>query len=246
MLVIPAIDIKNGRCVRLEQGRMSRETVYSEHPEEVAREWLDAGAERIHLVDLDGAVGGRPVNQRAIEKIIKAVSVPIQLGGGIRDLKTIKAYLNLGIQQVILGTVAYKNPDFVQIACDTFPQHIIVGIDAKHNQVAVEGWTEETNITPVDLAARFEPTGIFSVIYTDIQRDGMRTGPNVTATGELAKALHIPVIASGGISGMEDVAEVLTLSKYGVTGMITGRALYEGILNLSQAIKVAKKPINKN
>ncbi len=219
---------------------MSRETIYSAHPEEVAREWLDAGAERIHLVDLDGAVGGRPVNQNAIEKIIKAVSVPVQLGGGIRDLKTIKAYLNLGIQQVILGTIAYKDSDFAQLACDTFPQHIIVGIDAKRNKVAVEGWTEETNITPLDLARRFEPTGIFSVIYTDIHRDGMRTGPNVKATGELAKALDIPVIASGGISGIEDVAELLALSQYGVTGMITGRALYERTLDLDQAIKVAK------
>lgn len=219
---------------------MARETVYSDHPEAVAKAWCDAGAERIHLVDLNGAVEGRPVNQTAIEKILKAVSVPVQLGGGIRDLKTIEAYLALGIQQVILGTIAYKDPGLVEQACHTYPERIILGIDAKQNQVAVEGWTEETHLTPVEMAKKFESAGIFSVIYTDILRDGMQSGPNVKATGELAKAIDIPVIASGGISGIKDVTEVLTLEKDGVTGMITGRALYEGTLDLGEAIRLSK------
>jgi len=219
---------------------MARETIYSDHPEEVAKGWCDAGAEKIHLVDLNGAVEGRPVNKAAIKKILKAVSVPVQLGGGIRDIKTIEAYLDLGIQQVILGTIAYKNPELVEMACNTFPEHIILGIDAKQDQVAVEGWTEETHLTPVEMSRGFEKAGISAVIYTDILRDGMQTGPNVKTTGELAKALDIPVIASGGISGIEDVANVLTLKGYGVTGMITGRALYERTLDLGAAIKLSK------
>lgn len=246
MQVIPAIDLKDGRCVRLEQGQMSRVTVYSEFPEKMAERWHAAGAEKIHIVDLDGAVQGRPVNARAIEKIVKAGSAPVQLGGGIRDLKTIEAYLNLGIQQVILGTVAYRDPDFVKTACDRFPHRIIIGIDAKNNQVAVEGWNEETDTSPVEMAKRFEETGIAAIIYTDILRDGMRTGPNIKQTGELAKALHVPVIASGGISGIEDVKKILTLQEFGVTGMITGRALYEDNLDLVEAIKIAKIRKNSN
>lgn len=240
MLVIPAIDIRGGRCVRLAQGQLDRETVYSDNPEKVAIRWREAGAERIHLVDLDGAVGGRPVNRETIERIARTLSIPIQMGGGIRDLATMEAYLSLGIQQVILGTVAVKNPEFVEMACRRFPDRVIVGIDARDNCVAVEGWMEETNLSPLEMAHRLEQIGVSAIVYTDIFRDGMRTGPNVMATGDLAKALNIPVIASGGISTIEDVEKLLELQEYGVTGMITGRALYEGTLDLTEAINLSK------
>ena len=220
---------------------MSRETVYSEVPEEMAIKWFSQGAERLHLVDLDGAVHGEPINKEVIRNIVKAIPIPIQLGGGIRNIKTVENYLALGIHQIILGTVAYKNPDFVTLACKKFPDRIILGIDAKKDHVAVEGWTEETNMTPVEMARQFEQVGISAIIYTDIHRDGMSTGPNVQATGALARAIKIPVIASGGISGIDDVAKLLTLSDLGVTGMITGKALYEGILDLSEAIKLSKR-----
>lgn len=240
MIVIPAIDIKDGRCVRLEQGRMSSETVYSDIPQEMAVRWHELGAERLHLVDLDGAVRGKPINGRAIQNIVDAIPIPVQLGGGIRDSSTIEAYLDLGIQQVILGTVAYRNPDFVRSACMRFPDHIIIGIDARNDQVAVEGWTQETELTPVEMAKTFEGYGVSAIIYTDISRDGMRTGPNAEATGELAKVVNIPVIASGGISDIHDVARVLRLAGFGVTGMITGKALYEGTLDLAEAIRLVK------
>ena len=244
MIVIPAIDIKDGRCVRLERGQMSMETVYSEVPEEMAVKWFEQGAERLHLVDLDGAVEGRPINNEVIRRIVQAIPIPIQLGGGIRDMKTIEAYLELGIRQIILGTVAYKNPDIVSLACQEFPDGIILGIDARKDRVAVEGWTEQTDMTPAEIAGRYEVDGISAIVYTDIYRDGMGTGPNVEATKSLAKAVGTPVIASGGISGIDDVAEVLTLSQYGVMGMITGRALYKGTLNLAEAVKLAKKTKN--
>ena len=240
MIVIPAIDLKNGRCVRLKQGRMSDETVYSEFPEEIAVRWHNDGAERIHLVDLDGAVKGRPVNSEIIRKIVSAVPVPIELGGGIRDMDTIKSYLDLGIKQVILGTIAYKNPELVIDACKQFPGRIILGIDASKGRIAVEGWVEQTEITPVEMIKRFENAGISAIIYTDIQRDGMISGPNIEATKELAEATAIPVIASGGISGTEDVRRLLYLEKYGVIGMITGKALYEGTMDLAKAIKITK------
>lgn len=240
MIVIPAIDIKNGRCVRLKQGRMSDETVYSEFPEEIAVRWHNDGAERIHLVDLDGAVKGRTVNSEIIRKIVNAVPVPFELGGGIRDMDTIKSYLDLGIKQVILGTIAYKNPQLVIDACKQFPGRIILGIDASKGHVAVEGWVEKTEITPVEMIKRFENAGISAIIYTDIQRDGMISGPNIEATKELAEATAIPVIASGGISGTEDVRSLLYLERYGVIGMITGKALYEGTMDLAEAIKITK------
>ena len=240
MIVIPAIDIKNGRCVRLKQGRMSDETVYSDFPEEIAVRWFNQGAERIHLVDLDGAVRGRPVNSETIRKIVKAVPVPTQLGGGIRDLDTIKSYLDLGITQVILGTIAYKNSQLVTDACNQFLGRIILGIDASRGHVAVEGWVEKTQITPIEMAKRFENDGISAIIYTDIQRDGMTSGPNIEATKELAEAITIPVIASGGISGTDDIKRLMSVEKYGVTGVITGRALYEGTMDLAEAIKITR------
>jgi len=240
LIVIPAIDIKNGRCVRLKQGRMSDETVYSDFPEEIAARWCSQGAERIHIVDLDGAVKGRPVNSETIRKIVKAVPVPTQLGGGIRDLDTIKSYLDLGIMQVILGTVAYRNPDLVKDACNHFLGRIILGIDASKGRVAVEGWVEQTEIAPVEMAKRFENDGISAIIYTDIQRDGMTSGPNIEATKELAEAITIPVIASGGISGTDDIRRLMAVEKYGITGVITGRALYEGSMDLAEAIKITR------
>lgn len=246
MIIIPAIDIKNGRCVRLEQGRMSRETLYSDFPGEVAARWFEQGAERIHVVDLDGAVGGKPVNKNAIGDIARAVPIPIELGGGIRNMDTIEGYLDLGVHQIILGTAAYKAPDFIRRACERFPGRIILGIDARKGHVAVEGWTEETDTTASDMAKRFESVGVAAIIYTDILRDGMRTGPNLEATRTLAEAVRIPVIASGGISGIEDVSEILSLSEYGVTGMIVGKALYEGTLNLSEAVGFLKKAENPN
>jgi phosphoribosylformimino-5-aminoimidazole carboxamide ribotide isomerase len=240
-MIIPAIDLKDGRCVRLKQGRMSDETIFSNAPEDMAVRWFEQGAKRLHLVDLDGAFQGKPVNKTAIEKIIRAVPIPIQLGGGIRDMDTIKAYIDLGLHYLILGTSAHKNPEFVEGACDKFPGQILLGIDAKDNRVALEGWTEEIVLTPVELAKRFEGVSITGVIYTDIHRDGMKTGPNVDATRALATAIQIPVIASGGISTISDVFEVSTLSENGVMGMITGRALYDGSLNLVEAIRVAEE-----
>lgn len=240
MVVIPAIDIKGGRCVRLKRGEMSKETVYSEVPEEMAVKWYEKGAERLHLVDLDGAVEGKAVNKEVIRGIVAAIPVPIQLGGGIRDMETIETYLKLGINQVILGTVAYKNPEFLTQACKEFGGRIILGIDARKDRVAVEGWTEETDMTVAEIAKRFENIGISAIIYTDIHRDGMSTGPNVEATKIVAQTVETPVIASGGISGIDDVAKILRLAEYGVIGMITGRALYKGTLDLADAIKLAR------
>jgi len=240
LVVIPAIDIKEGRCVRLKQGRMTDETVFSEVPEEMAVKWFKQGAERLHIIDLDGAVQGRPVNNLTIKRIVNAIPIPIQLGGGVRDMDVLEAYYNIGIHYMILGTMAYKDPEFVMQACDRFPGRIILGIDAKKDRVAVEGWTEEIDSSPVELAKKFEATGVTSIIYTDIHRDGMRTGPNVDATRALARAVEIPVIASGGISGISDVLEILTLSEDGVVGMITGRALYDGSLDLAEAIGVCR------
>ena len=240
MIIIPAIDIKDGRCVRLKQGRMSDETIFSNAPEDMAVRWVEQGAKRLHLVDLDGASQGKPVNKRTIEKIIRAVPVPIQLGGGIRDIDTIKSYFDLGLHYLILGTVAHKDPGLVEEACDKFPGQIVLGIDAKENRVALEGWREEIVLTPVELAKQFEDVSLTAVIYTDIHRDGMKTGPNVDATRALADEIQTPVIASGGISSISDVSELSTLSESGVIGMITGRALYDGTLDLAEAITVAE------
>ncbi|MCU0594802.1 MAG: 1-(5-phosphoribosyl)-5-[(5-phosphoribosylamino)methylideneamino]imidazole-4-carboxamide isomerase [Desulfobacterota bacterium] len=241
MIVIPAVDIKGGRCVRLKQGRMSEETVYSDDPVQAAMAWCSKGAERIHLVDLDGAVGGKRVNAEVIRAIARSVPVPVELGGGIRTLASVEFYLQAGVEWVILGTAALKDPGVVHEACRNFPGHVMLAIDARGGRVAVEGWTEDTERSAAEVARPFEGQGIAAVIYTDIQRDGMSVGPNLQATGELAKALKTPVIASGGISCLEDIRKVLTLSAAGVTGVITGRALYEGTLNLEEAIRVVKE-----
>lgn len=218
---------------------MSDETVFSDVPEEMALKWFDQGAERLHVVDLDGAIQGESVNREAIKRITSAIPIPVELGGGIREMSTLEVYFELGLHYVILGTVAFKDPEFVKQAYERFPGQIIIGIDARKDRVALEGWTEEVNITPVELAGRFEGTGVAAIIYTDISRDGMRTGPNIEATRSLARAVKIPVIASGGISGISDVLAVSDLSDDGVIGMITGRALYDGSLDLVEAIKVA-------
>ena len=240
MIVIPAIDIKGGRCVRLKQGRMSDETVFSDYPEEMAVKWFEHGAERLHIVDLDGAVHGMPVNKGVIKRVVNAVPIPVQLGGGVRDMKTLGAYFDLGLQYVILGTAAHKDPEFADEACSTFPGRIIIGIDAREDRVSVEGWTEEIDITPLELAKRYETSGVSAIVYTDIHRDGMKSGPNITATGAFARDIGIPVIASGGISGLADVLKILPLSEKGVIGMITGRALYDGSLDLAEAIRAVK------
>ncbi|MEJ2726428.1 MAG: 1-(5-phosphoribosyl)-5-[(5-phosphoribosylamino)methylideneamino]imidazole-4-carboxamide isomerase [Deltaproteobacteria bacterium] len=241
MIIIPAIDLKAGRCVRLRQGRMAEETVYSENPVDMALAWAEKGAERIHVVDLDGAVQGKPVNHRAVGEIVEALSIPVQLGGGIRDMSHIEAYIREGVGWVILGTAAFKDPKFLRAACREFSDRVLLAVDAHRGRAAVEGWTEETNLGAVELARRYEDEGIAAIVYTDIERDGMSVGPNVAATENLAKSIRVPVIASGGISGMDDVVKLLELEPYGVVGMITGRALYEGTLDLGEAIRVSRR-----
>ena len=237
MLLIPAIDLKDGQCVRLKQGEMDDATVFSSDPGAMARHWLEAGARRLHLVDLNGAFAGKPKNGAAIRSITDVVGddIPVQLGGGIRDLDTIEHYLDNGISYVIIGTAAVKNPGFLQDACSAFPGHIIVGLDAKDGKVAVDGWSKLTGHDVVDLAKKFEDYGVESVIYTDIGRDGMLTGINIDATVKLAQALTIPVIASGGLSNMADIEALCAVEDEGVEGVICGRAIYSGDLDFEKA-----------
>ncbi len=241
MLIIPAIDLKDGHCVRLKQGVMEDATVFSEDPGAMARHWLDKGARRLHLVDLNGAFAGKPVNEKAIKAITDVVGtdIPVQLGGGIRDLDTIERYLDDGITYVIIGTAAVKNPGFLHEACDAFPGHIMVGLDAKDGKVAVEGWSKVTGHDVVDLAKKFEGYGVEAVIYTDIGRDGMLSGVNIEATVRLARELTIPVIASGGITNLDDIRALCAVASEGIMGAITGRAIYEGSLDFAAAQKLA-------
>jgi len=243
MIVIPAIDLKEGKCVRLEQGLMDRDTVFNDDPGAQARAWQDQGAELLHIVDLDGAFAGEPKNRAAIEAIVKAITIPSQLGGGIRDIETIEAYLSLGLSRVIIGTAAQRNPELVKEACAKFPGRIVVGIDAKDGMVAVQGWAEVTDITAVDLAKKFEGYGVSAIIYTDISRDGMLQGPNLEATKALAEAVAIPVIASGGVSSLRDIENLMAIEKSGVTGVITGKAVYTGAIKLQEAVALTR---NKN
>jgi phosphoribosylformimino-5-aminoimidazole carboxamide ribotide isomerase len=240
MLVIPAIDLKEGRCVRLEQGLMEKDTVYSDDPGAQARSWQEQGGELLHIVDLDGAFAGVPKNKAAIAAIVRAVDIPTELGGGIRDLSTIEAYLTLGIDRVILGTVAKENPALVREACAKFPGRIVVGIDAKDGLVAVRGWAEVTEKKATELAKEMEGFGVAAIIYTDIARDGMLQGPNIEATGALAEAISIPVIASGGVSSLQDIRNLLAIEAKGVAGVITGKAIYTGSLDLRAAVRIAK------
>lgn len=243
MLIIPAIDLKDGHCVRLKQGDMSDATVFSEDPEAMARHWLDQGAQRLHLVDLDGAFAGKPENASAIKSIVDAVGedVRVQLGGGIRDLDTIERYLDSGVSYVIVGTAAVKTPGFLHDACYAFPGHVIVGLDAKDGKVAVEGWSKMTGHDVIDLALKFQDYGVEAIIYTDIGRDGMMNGVNIEATRKLAQALIVPVIASGGITSIKDIEMLCDVEDDGVAGAITGRAIYEGKLDFSAALELVRR-----
>lgn len=240
MIVIPAIDLKEGKCVRLEQGLMDKDTVFNDNPAAQALAWQQQGAELLHIVDLDGAFAGEPKNKGAIEAIVKTLSIPAQLGGGIRDIATIEAYLALGLSRVIIGTAAQRNPELVREACRKFPGRIVVGIDAKNGMVAVQGWAEVTDVTAVDLARKFEGFGVSAIIYTDISRDGMLQGPNLEATRSLAEAITIPVIASGGVSSLQDIKNLMAIESSGVTGVITGKAVYTGAIRLSEAIAITR------
>ncbi len=237
MLLIPAIDLKDGHCVRLEQGDMKASTTFGEDPAAMARRWVAAGARRLHLVDLNGAFAGKPVNEAAVKSIIRAVGdeIPVQLGGGLRDLDTIERYLDDGLSYVIIGTAAVKSPGFLRDACTAFGGHIIVGLDAKDGKVATDGWSKLTGHEVIDLAKKFEDYGVEAVIYTDIGRDGMLTGINIEATLKLAQALTIPVIASGGLACMADIEGLCAIASEGVSGVICGRAIYNGTLDFSAA-----------
>ncbi|RDH81966.1 MAG: 1-(5-phosphoribosyl)-5-[(5-phosphoribosylamino)methylideneamino]imidazole-4-carboxamide isomerase [endosymbiont of Escarpia spicata] len=240
MLLIPAIDLKDGQCVRLRQGRMEDDTVFSDNPVEMAGRWVEAGGRRLHLVDLNGAFAGEPVNGGVIQGIAKAYpDMPIQVGGGIRDEATIEAYLKAGVTYCIIGTQAVKEPDFVARACKAFPGHVIVGLDAKEGMVAINGWAEVTDQEVTELARRFEDDGVSAIVYTDIGRDGMMTGPNVEATTALANAINIPVVASGGITNIGDIEALCKADTSNITAAITGRAIYEGTLDFAEGQRLA-------
>jgi len=240
MIIIPAIDIKNGKCVRLFQGRMDKETVFSDDPAAMARRWVDEGAQLIHVVDLDGAVEKRPQNLKSIKKIIDSVDVDIQLGGGVRNENIVETLIEIGVKRIIVGTEAIKNPKFVKDLCKTLPDRIVVGIDARDGLVAIEGWMKTTRIKAIDLAQQFEDCGVAAINFTDIHRDGMQTGPNIEETRRLAEAISIPVVASGGVSSIEDIKNLMPLKAFGVMGVITGRALYTGSLKLKEAIEISE------
>jgi phosphoribosylformimino-5-aminoimidazole carboxamide ribotide isomerase len=240
MLVIPAIDLKDGQCVRLRRGLMEDSTVFSDDPAGTALEWAGQGARRLHLVDLNGAFEGEPVNGDAIESIVDAVpQLPVQIGGGIRDMQTIERYLKRGVRWVIIGTAAVKDPEFVRSACKEYPGHIVVGIDAKQGRVATDGWAEVSEMEATTLAREFEAAGVSAIVYTDIDRDGMMQGVNVEATREMARASSIPIIASGGITNLEDIKALAEHTREGIIGAITGRAIYEGTLDLGAAQHIA-------
>ncbi|MCF6282130.1 MAG: 1-(5-phosphoribosyl)-5-[(5-phosphoribosylamino)methylideneamino]imidazole-4-carboxamide isomerase [Candidatus Polarisedimenticolaceae bacterium] len=247
MLLIPAIDLKDGRCVRLRQGRMDDETIFSDDPVDVAGRWVEAGARRLHLVDLNGAFAGEPVNGEVIRAIAKRYpDLPIQVGGGIRDEATIQAYLDAGVTYVIIGTQAVKEPEFVARACKAFPGHVMVGLDAKDGMVAINGWAEITEHNVVDMAKRFEQDGVEAIVYTDIGRDGMLTGPNIEATQALAEAINIPVVASGGITNIDDIRALCEVESSGINSAITGRAIYEGTLDFAEGQKLADSLSERN
>jgi phosphoribosylformimino-5-aminoimidazole carboxamide ribotide isomerase len=256
MLLIPAIDLKDGHCVRLKQGDMDQATVFSENPAEMALHWLRRGARRLHLVDLNGAFAGKPKNEAAVKSIIKVVQefaltneleeIPVQLGGGIRDLDTIERYLDDGITYIIIGTAAVKSPGFLHDACGAFPGHIIVGLDAKDGKVATDGWSKLSGHEVIDLAQKFEAYGVESIVYTDIGRDGMMGGVNIEATVKLAQAVKIPVIASGGLHNLADVEALCAVQEEGIEAVICGRSIYEGTLDLESAQLRADELTNQN
>lgn len=240
MLLIPAIDLKDGQCVRLKQGRMDDETIFSNDPVAMAARWIQAGAKRLHIIDLNGAFAGKPVNIEVIKTISETYpQIPIQVGGGIRDVDTIQTYLDAGVHYVIIGTKAIKAPHFVRDACTEFSGHIIIGLDAQNGKVATEGWSKLSHHDVIDMAKRFEQEGVEAIIFTDISRDGMLQGINIEATVKLAQAINIPVIASGGISSLDDIHALCQVADEGIMGAITGRAIYEGSLDFEQAQKIA-------
>jgi phosphoribosylformimino-5-aminoimidazole carboxamide ribotide isomerase len=247
MVIIPAIDLKEGRCVRLKQGDMNDATIYSEDPAAMAKHWLAQGARRLHVVDLNGAVAGKPKNEAVVRQIVKAVGedIPVQLGGGIRDLDMIEHWLDLGVSYVVIGTAAVKNPGFLHDACTAFAGHVIVALDAKEGKVAVEGWSKMTGHDVVDLGKKFEDYGVEAILYTDIGRDGMLTGVNVDATVKLARELRVPVIASGGLTALEDLRSLCAVESEGIMGVITGRALYQGTLDFKAAQALADELAGK-
>ncbi len=239
MELIPAIDLKEGKCVRLRQGRMEDSTVFSDDPVAMASRWVDAGATRLHLVDLDGAFAGSPVNHPAIEAICKAFpDLPIQVGGGIRSAETVERYLDDGVQYTIIGTKAVNEPHFINDLCLNFPGHIIVGLDAKNGKVATEGWSKMSHHDVIDMAKHFENDGVAAIVYTDISKDGMMQGASVESTARLAEAIRIPVIASGGVSSLDDIRALCEVADSGITGAIIGRALYDGAIDLAEATKI--------
>jgi len=240
MLIIPAIDLKDGKCVRLRQGRMEDETVFSDDPVAVAAQWVEQGARRLHIVDLNGAFAGEPVNASVVHKIAEAFpDLPIQIGGGIRTEETIQAYLNAGVQYVIIGTKAVSQPHFINDICAEFPGHVIVGLDAKDGKVAIDGWSKLSKHDVIDMAKHFEDDGVVSIVYTDIGRDGMMTGVNIESTVKLAQAVNIPIIASGGITNIDDIKALCAVEDEGISGAITGRAIYEGTLDFAEAQKLS-------
>ena len=240
MLLIPAIDLKDGQCVRLRQGRMDDTTVFSNSPVDMAQRWVDAGARRLHLVDLNGAFEGKPVNGDVVRAVAEQFpDVPVQIGGGIRDAETVQAYIDAGVQYCIIGTKAVQEPQFVVELCQQFPGHIIVGIDAKNGMVATDGWAEVSSVSAIELAQQFEQAGVTAIVYTDISRDGMMTGVNVEETVKLAQNIDIPVVASGGVTNMDDIEALCAVKSQGIMGSILGRSIYEGTIDFAQAQQFA-------
>jgi len=241
VIIIPAVDLKEGRCVRLSQGRMDQESVYSENPVEMAERWVSKGAERLHVVDLNGAVTGKPFHRSLIKEMVRSVHIPIEVGGGIRDLATIEDYLSSGVSWVILGTAAFQNRALIEGACRRFPERVILGIDAKRGRVAIQGWNEVVSLEAVELVKQVEGIGLSAIIFTDIERDGMGTGLNFESTRNLTRSTSIPVIASGGVSRIEDIEQLMALEADGVVGVIVGRALYTGQVDLEEAIRLTNR-----
>ena len=247
MLVIPAIDLKDGQCVRLKQGRMEDDTVFSNNPIAMAERWVKAGARRLHIVDLNGAFAGQPVNAKVVHQIAEAFpEIPIQVGGGIRDGKTIQTYLDAGVKYVIIGTKAVQAPNFVADVCLEFPGHIIVGLDARDGKVATDGWSKLSHHTAIEMAQRFEQDGVEAIVFTDISRDGMMQGVNIDSTVELAQSINIPVIASGGITTIDDIKALCKVADNGIMGAITGRAIYEGTLDFAEAQQISDSVISRS